>query len=173
MTDYRELVKALRIHTSADIECDECAYYDDCYIHGPGEKMIADAAAAIEALQAQLPKRGEWVEENRRPRSSQFVCSECHRTAYDQQPTRDKAWRKRCRYAYCPNCGAKMNDSNASNALNALDNAQDGPIITPCRGCSDYDGYGGCKSKGGCARAKGRCRNERTETVSVLRFNKC
>ena len=31
---------------------------------------------------------------------------------------------------------------------------QDGPIITPCRGCSDYDGYGGCKSKGGCARAK-------------------
>lgn len=30
----------------------------------------------------------------------------------------------------------------------------DGPIITPCRGCSDYDGYGGCKSKGGCARAK-------------------
>ena len=54
------------------------------------------------------PKRGEWVEENRRPRSSQFVCSECHRTAYDPQPTRDKAWRKRCRYAYCPNCGAKM-----------------------------------------------------------------
>lgn len=58
--------------------------------------------------EAQLPKRGEWVEENRRPRSSQFICSECHRTAYDPQPTRDKAWRKRCRYAYCPNCGAKM-----------------------------------------------------------------
>jgi len=53
--------------------------------------------------------------------------------------------------------GAKMdgsNASNASNALNALDNVQDGPIITPCCGCSDYDGYGGCKSKGGCARAK-------------------
>ena len=59
-------------------------------------------------LAKQLPKRGEWIEENRRPRSSQFVCSECHRTAYDPQPTRDKAWRKRCRYAYCPNCGAKM-----------------------------------------------------------------
>lgn len=58
--------------------------------------------------EAQLPKRGKWVEENRRPRSSQFVCSECHRTAYDPQPTRDKAWKKRCRYAYCPNCGAKM-----------------------------------------------------------------
>lgn len=62
----------------------------------------------LNELEQQLPKRGEWVEENRRPRSSQFVCSECHRTAYDPQPTRDKAWRKRCRYAYCPNCGAKM-----------------------------------------------------------------
>jgi hypothetical protein len=59
-------------------------------------------------LQEQLPKHGEWIEENRRPRSSQFVCSECHRTAYDPQPTRDKAWSKRCRYAYCPNCGADM-----------------------------------------------------------------
>ena len=62
----------------------------------------------LNELEQQLPKRGEWIEENRRPRSSQFVCSECHRTAYDPQPTRDKAWRKRCRYAYCPNCGAKM-----------------------------------------------------------------
>ena len=64
----------------------------------------------LNELEQKLPKRGEWVEENRRPRSSQFVCSECHRTAYDPQPTRDKAWRKRCRYAYCPNCGAKMED---------------------------------------------------------------
>ena len=109
MTDYTELVKALRIHASVDIECYECAYYDDCCINGNGHtKMMTDAAAAIEDLQAQLPKRGEWIEENRRPRSSQFVCSECHRTAYDPQPTRDKAWRKRCRYAYCPSCGAKM-----------------------------------------------------------------
>lgn len=82
------------------------------------EELVADLGDAdamtemwmrkYESLQAQLPKRGEWVEENRRPRSSQFICSECHRTAYDPQPTRDKAWRKRCRYAYCPNCGADM-----------------------------------------------------------------
>lgn len=52
---------------------------------------------------------GEWVEENTRPRSSQFYCSVCHRTAYDPQPTRSVGWVKRCRYHYCPNCGALMN----------------------------------------------------------------
>ena len=141
MTDYTELVKALR-HCSHDglVKCNECKYGGKEWPVGCEDEMMRDAAAAIEALnnlvslnterceglrkqlreaqeqyekhlnelEQQLPKRGEWVEENRRPRSSQFVCSECHRTAYDPQPTRDKAWRKRCRYAYCPNCGAKM-----------------------------------------------------------------
>lgn len=39
---------------------------------------------------------------------------------------------------YCPNCGAKMDDD------------WEEPEINPCRGCDDYDGRGGCKSKGGC-----------------------
>lgn len=55
-------------------------------------------------------KHGRWIEENRRPKSSLFYCSECHRTAYDIQPTRAEGWVKRCRYAYCPNCGAYMMD---------------------------------------------------------------
>lgn len=58
-------------------------------------------------IEEQLPKEGEWIEENRRPKSYAFVCSECGRTAYDVQPTRGE-WPKRCRYAYCPNCGARM-----------------------------------------------------------------
>lgn len=62
----------------------------------------------IAELEEQLPKEGEWIESNRRPRSAQFCCSVCHRTCYDIQPTRNKAWTKRCRYHYCPNCGAKM-----------------------------------------------------------------
>ena len=103
--NYEELVKALRCCDKYAL-CNDCPIFETC--DGDVDKAMAIAAAAIEALQAQLPKRGEWIEENRRPRSSQFVCSECHRTAYDPQPTRDKAWRKRCRYAYCPNCGAKM-----------------------------------------------------------------
>lgn len=101
MTDYSELVKKLRdLHRDPRPASTEWLFENQVALY--------EAAAAIEALQALLPKRGEWVEENRRPRSSQFVCSECHRTAYDPQPTRDKAWRKRCRYAYCPNCGADM-----------------------------------------------------------------
>lgn len=39
---------------------------------------------------------------------------------------------------YCPNCGAKMDDNLEE------------PAINPCRGCEDYDGKGGCISKGGC-----------------------
>ena len=105
MSDYTELVKALRERAIRE---------NEWYEHG-GD-IIEAAAAAIEALQAELEKKRtadclgasarSWSRS--RPRSSQFVCSECHRTAYDPQPTRDKAWRKRCRYAYCPNCGAKM-----------------------------------------------------------------
>ena len=129
MSNYEQLIEALRCCIQNQPEtCVGCTYNignNECNV----KRMFVDAADAIEELQAiahshcvaasayweeleelkaQLPKRGEWVEENRRPRSSQFVCSECHRTAYDPQPTRDKAWRKRCRYAYCPNCGAKM-----------------------------------------------------------------
>lgn len=55
MTDYTELVKALRIHASVDIECYECAYYDDCCINGNGHtKMMTDAADAIEELMKNL-----------------------------------------------------------------------------------------------------------------------
>ena len=131
MTDYTELVKALRScaeNFGCPIECPRYSPADEG-VRACVSRLEKDAADAIEELQqiadhheqaakdywkeaceykAQLPKRGKWVEENRRPRSSQFVCSECHRTAYDPQPTRDKAWRKRCRYAYCPNCGADM-----------------------------------------------------------------
>ena len=49
-----------------------------------------------------------WVAENSRPKSGLFYCSNCHRTCYDPQPTRAKGWTKRCRYHYCPSCGAKM-----------------------------------------------------------------
>ena len=104
-----ELIKALR----CEVDCGDCAYFrgHSCDIWG----MMCDAADALEAaekriaeLEAQMPKEGEWIESNTRPRSAQFYCSVCNRTCYDIQPTRDKAWTKRCRYHYCPNCGCAM-----------------------------------------------------------------
>lgn len=53
-------------------------------------------------------RHASWMAENSRPKSWIFYCSCCHRTCYDPQPTRAKGWTKRCRYHYCPSCGAKM-----------------------------------------------------------------
>ena len=125
MSDYSELVKALRSASTVSTAWEKLMHDAAAAIEALNRlldqntqrcealrKQLREAHESYERhlneLEAQLPKQGEWVEENRRPRSSQFVCSECHRTAYDPQPTRDKAWRKRCRYAYCPNCGADM-----------------------------------------------------------------
>ena len=59
---YKELVKALR-HCSHDglVKCNECKYGGTEWPVGCEEEMMRDAAAAIEELQAQLPKRGEWI----------------------------------------------------------------------------------------------------------------
>ena len=53
-------------------------------------------------------KHGRWVAENSRPRSMIFYCSECKQIAYDAQGARGVP--KRCRYHYCPNCGARMDE---------------------------------------------------------------
>ena len=79
---------------------------------GQGSCGVATGAKKTAAeLEKQMPKEGEWIDENRRTRSSKFVCSTCKRTCYDIQPTRDKAWTKRCRYNYCPNCGAARQEN--------------------------------------------------------------
>lgn len=126
-----ELIAALRCNGKAVEDCraDGCPYISAEGWCDESNKMARDAADALEAtekriaelerqhgeqltrnvmLVAQLPKEGEWIEANTRPRSAQFYCSVCHRTCYDIQPTRDKAWTKRCRYQFCPNCGARM-----------------------------------------------------------------
>ena len=128
MTDYTELVKALRVCGSIryGIRCICCPYNGNgCY-----EKLCTDAAAAIEDLQKglttlqkcyeiadttvdevlkQLPKRGEWV--HGREIGKEWV--------YDHWVTYFEDWRcsncgvvfeqeSKPQYHYCPNCGAKM-----------------------------------------------------------------
>lgn len=50
------------------------------------------------------------------------------------------------RWSYCPNCGSDMRSIDDE----VVDLPMEEPEINPCRGCEDYDGQGGCISKGGC-----------------------
>ena len=97
MTDYTKLVKALRCKR------DDCAGCDLAFLDNDEGWMCRyaakddDAADAIEALQAQLPKRGEWIHiEGDDP--WEWTCSACMKKSevHGEEP------------AFCPNCGAKM-----------------------------------------------------------------
>lgn len=85
MTDYTKLVRDLR------------------FCPTPYSKLLHDAADAIEALQAQLPKRGEWV----KCADGLYHCSNCGTTApyLDAFDGAIQYWEN---LNYCPYCGAKM-----------------------------------------------------------------
>ena len=115
MTDYTELVKALRYCAeNGDFKCGkDCPMrteYPNCLT-----KMDTDAAAAIEALEARLgeaensverwkdmyltkhePKRGEWVGVN--PMVDSVQCSICGGQLFSAE----------LETPYCPYCGARM-----------------------------------------------------------------
>ena len=125
MTDYSELVKALRIcHV---VDCDDCVLKKECVesiIKGERPYVLLHNAAAdaIEELQqiadhheqtakeywkeaceykAQLPKRGEWVRVED-GESYHYECSECgERPLYSRYGDVVLS-------GVCPLCGAKM-----------------------------------------------------------------
>ena len=75
------------------------------YNHGVGDSIaIIKNAPTIEA---EPVKHGRWLDDNRRPKSSRFVCSVCGEVAYYPQNHRSDKPRA-CGYPYCPNCGARM-----------------------------------------------------------------
>ena len=106
MTDYTKLVRALRCKRD---DCEGCdlAFLDNdegwmCQYAAKDD----DAADAIEALQAQLPKRGEWKETDMGwDGDTAWVCSVCGEpwTLIDGTP-------KENNMNFCPNCGAKMTE---------------------------------------------------------------
>ena len=108
MTDYTELVKALRCKRD---DCEGCdlAFFDKdegwmCQYAAKDN----DAADAIEALQAETvslwPKRGKWINSKERMRPD--MCSVCG-CVYEADRFMDKiAWN------YCPNCGSLMVGEN-------------------------------------------------------------
>lgn len=64
--------------------------------------MWQEAQAEVERLQAQLPKRGEWKPFDLTYGRSIYSCSVC------EQATEVPMCMEKPMYAYCPNCGAKM-----------------------------------------------------------------
>ena len=117
MTDYTKLVEALRYcgNFTEREGCDEsCEYFND--MDCPN-RIMSDAAAAIEDLEARLgeaensverwkdmyltkhePKRGEWI-----GRQNHKKCSVC-----GKQAIYDVALYTDMKTPYCPHCGAKM-----------------------------------------------------------------
>ena len=114
MTDYTELVKALRI-CSSELNCGDCPllYRDSC----SSDELMADAAAAIEELQARLgeaensverwkdmyltkhePKRGKWIYKPKDAIEMMFTLPKCSVCGHESSDANN----------YCPNCGAKM-----------------------------------------------------------------
>ena len=111
MMDYSERVKSLRLcgSTRYGIRCAYCPYNG----HGCHEKLCADAAAAIEELQARLgeaensverwkdmfltkyePKHGEWIQ--------------CGEIGFPNWECSVCGGHGRGDYKRCPWCGAKM-----------------------------------------------------------------
>lgn len=98
MTDYSELVKALRYHTNPDVEdCDGCSYMPFLEMYGKcTDMMIDNAAAAIEALQAELVEAEARVKE---------LTNEC-KQLMDDRPVLDSVQGK---YVWaCSKCGTEI-----------------------------------------------------------------
>ena len=101
--NYEELVKALR-----DIEKTMFALGTSPINMGDVSISLAydkrwgqtaeRAAAAIEALQAQLPKRGEWIYKPKDAIEMMFTLPKCSVCGHESSDANN----------YCPNCGAKM-----------------------------------------------------------------
>lgn len=121
MTEYRELVKALRCCTQNPPEtCVGCTYNignNECAVRG----MMCDAADAIEELKKgkaianrkldsvlkKLPKCGKWIRIDKHT----IQCPLCHRYLDLRGVNAGRGDAN-----YCPNCGADMRKMEVQDA---------------------------------------------------------
>ena len=100
--NYEELVKALRCDWMPDDSCKRKCPYADSHGYCDMDKVRSSAAAAIEALQAQLPKRGKWIKhpEVKNIYGGEYIeCPLCGEKYVVQYIADEK---------FCRNCGADM-----------------------------------------------------------------
>lgn len=103
-----------------------CEHGTDLERRGITVLAVANYKQVTVDLLENLPsaeRRGQWKDI---PFTARWICSNCDYIS------------EFASFKYCPDCGAKMDDD------------WEEPAINPCQGCEDYDGRGGCTSKGGC-----------------------
>lgn len=104
MTEYNDLVKDLR--NCANYRCSpaDCGWFDKYQVDESCKGIIMwKAADAIEALQAELPKRGEWVDGDARRVTAR--CSVCGHLRLGN----GAEWANK-HVHFCEVCGSRMGD---------------------------------------------------------------
>ena len=89
--------------------CGDCIHLYACIAWNLGSLRDANAMHCINFQKSEI-KHAHWMDENTRPKSAQFMCSECGQTAYFPQNNRVPESGRYCGYRYCPMCGAKMDE---------------------------------------------------------------
>ena len=94
--DVYNTLKAMYCDECTDEKCQMCEYAKIIFVLD--NLPIADV---------QPVKRGRWIAENRDSRgyADCYTCSQCESYVYSYTLMRV------CEFDYCPNCGAKMNDT--------------------------------------------------------------
>lgn len=70
---------------------------------------IYDCIKSLPAADVQEVRHGRWIAENKRIKSTMYICSACSKIAYDTPCGSAKhISKKQCKLRYCPHCGTKM-----------------------------------------------------------------